>query len=101
EAVGEPMPTPGGSIATMLERMPGGLSAGQGRDDWGFRLACILTIDHALTDGEAMPWMRQWDARNAVAKGEPELRRLLGNARRYGEKRKPIYSQKRFIIRKV
>jgi hypothetical protein len=71
-------------IRAYLEKLPAGLGAGQHRDDYGFRFACFLVRDPALSDADALPWMRQWDGRNAAPKGEDALRGLLANARRYG-----------------
>jgi hypothetical protein len=72
-------------IRAYLTKLPRGLAEGQGRDDYGFRLAALLVRDLALSEGAALPWMRQWDARNGVPKGEAALARLLADARLYGQ----------------
>jgi hypothetical protein len=68
-----------------LARLPAGLGEGQHRDDYGFLFACFLVRDLNLSDPGALPWMEQWDARNAAAKGADRLRELLANARAYGQ----------------
>jgi hypothetical protein len=72
-------------ITAYIERLPAGLGEGQGRDDHGYRLACLLVRDLGLTDPEAQGWLEVWDGRNAVPKGPEQLRGLIENARRYGK----------------
>jgi hypothetical protein len=72
-------------ISAYIGKLPAGLGEGQHRDDFGFRLAAFLTRDLALSDADARPWMREWDARNAAAKGDDALEELLANARKYGK----------------
>jgi hypothetical protein len=71
-------------IRAYLVKLPAGLGEGQHRDDHGYNFAAFLVRDMALTDAEALPWMREWDGRNAVAKGEAQLQKLLASARAYG-----------------
>jgi hypothetical protein len=87
EALDDPGPEPASAAdkaRAYIQSTPAGLGEGHGRDDVGFRVACVLVCDNLLTDAAALPLMREWDARNAVPKGEPELRRLLDSARKYG-----------------
>jgi hypothetical protein len=48
--------------------------------------ACFLVRDLALPDQEALAWMRHWDGRNAVAKGEEQLQKLVKSAHAYGRR---------------
>jgi hypothetical protein len=72
-------------IAGRLAKLPSGLGEGQHRDDYGFKFAAFLVRDLALSDADALPWLRMWDARNAVPKGEDRLVELVANARAYGK----------------
>jgi hypothetical protein len=87
-----PRPLPDDQLArriwAYLARLPAGLGEGQRRDDHGYNFAAFLVRDLALTDALALPWMREWDARNGVAKGEAQLLKLLKNAHDYG--RNPV-----------
>jgi hypothetical protein len=73
----------GRRIAAYVARLPN-RGEGQGRDDIGFRLACWLVRDLALTDEQAHPWLQLWDSRNTPPKGEAEISKWLANARQYG-----------------
>jgi hypothetical protein len=71
-------------IRAYLSKLPVGLGEGAGRDNGGFTFAAFLVRDLGLSDAEALPWLEEWDRRNAVAKGPDCLRKLLANARAYG-----------------
>jgi hypothetical protein len=71
-------------IRGYLAKMPSGLGEGTGRDNYGFIFAAFLVRDLGLSDAEALPWLEEWDGRNAVAKGPDCLRKLLASARAYG-----------------
>jgi hypothetical protein len=71
-------------IMSYLAKLPAGLGEGQHRDDFGYTFACFLVRDLELPDGAALQWMREWDQRNGVAKGEPRLQELIANAHLYG-----------------
>jgi hypothetical protein len=70
--------------AAYLDKLPSGKRAGEGRDDDGFRLACFLARDLGLADHQILPWLEQWDAKNAITKGKERLGQLLHNAHLYG-----------------
>jgi hypothetical protein len=72
-------------IARYVARVPN-LGEGQGRDDNGFRLACWLVRDLALSDEQARPWLEHWDAGNTPPKGEAEVSKWLASARAYGRR---------------
>jgi hypothetical protein len=76
----------GQKAAAYINKLPSGKSVGEGRDDDGFRLACFLVRDLALSDYEALIWMKIWDSRNASAKGTERLTQLIVNAHRYGKR---------------
>jgi hypothetical protein len=71
-------------IRAYLFKLPSGLGEGQHRDDFGYTFAAFLVRDLHLSDAEAMPWMEEWDARNAVPKGAACLEKLLASAHAYG-----------------
>jgi hypothetical protein len=71
-------------IRSYLAKLPIGLGEGMRRDDYGFIFAAFLVRDLGLSDAEALPWLEEWDRRNAVAKGPDCLRKLLASARAYG-----------------
>jgi hypothetical protein len=73
-------------IRAYLARLPSGLGEGQHRDDFGYTFAAFLVRDLNLSDAEAMPWLEEWDARNAVPKGAACLEKLLANAHAYGRR---------------
>jgi hypothetical protein len=68
-----------------IDKLPAGKTVGEGRDGDGFRLACFLVHDLALSDHEALKWLEIWDSRNASAKGTERLGQLIANAHRYGK----------------
>jgi hypothetical protein len=72
-----------GRVRGYLARLPH-LSAGQGRDDVAYRLACFLARDLRLSDGAALGWLTEWDAGNTPPKGEARLREILAGAHAYG-----------------
>jgi putative DNA primase/helicase len=84
-------------VHAYLATLPAGMGVGQGRDDIGFKLACVLARDNLMTDAEALPLMREWDQKNAVPKGEQKLVSLLQNARKYGG-RKPARQHRGPIV---
>jgi hypothetical protein len=73
-------------IRAYLKKLPVGLGEGQHRDDYGFRFAAFLVRDLNLSDAEALPWMQEWDSRNAIPKGTDRLGELLKSARAYGHR---------------
>jgi hypothetical protein len=72
-------------IRGYLRKLPVGLGEGMHRDDYGFRYACFLVRDLGLLDGEALDWLQEWDARNAVPKGLDCLRKFITSAHAYGK----------------
>src|SRR5262245_39515668 len=70
-------------ITSYVGRLPR-LSAGQGRHLVGYAFACWLIRDLALADGDALPWLRRWDAVNAPPLGADVLAELLAYAHAYG-----------------
>lgn len=73
-------------IRAYLAKLPTNLGEGQHRDDFAFQLAAFLGRDLALSDTDALPWLIEWDSRQAVSKGIERLRQILANARRYGHR---------------
>lgn len=73
-------------IRAYLAKLPTGLGEGQHRDDFAFQLAAFLGRDLALSDTDALPWLLEWDSRQAVCKGTERLLQILANARRYGHR---------------
>jgi hypothetical protein len=71
-------------IRGYLAKLPAGLGEGQHRDDYGFRFAAFLVRDLGLSDAEALPWLEEWDGRNAAPKGPDCLTKLLASAHAYG-----------------
>jgi hypothetical protein len=68
-----------------MARLPN-LSEGQGRDNVGYSFACWLVRDLGLSDGDALPWLEEWDQRNSPPKGTQRLLEIMGSARRYGQR---------------
>lgn len=66
-----------------LARMPPAI-AGQGGDALTYRVACVLCIDYGLSDAEALPLFRDWNARCQPPWTEAELRAKLRSARKHG-----------------
>jgi hypothetical protein len=73
-------------IRSYMTKLPSGLGEGQHRDDFAFQFACFLARDLALSDADALGWLAEWDARQAVPKGEARLRQILDNAKKYGHR---------------
>jgi hypothetical protein len=73
-----------GLIRDYLAGLPTGLGEGEHRDDHGYKFAALLVRDLELEDADALAWLKEWDARNAVKKGEARLRELIANAHLYG-----------------
>jgi hypothetical protein len=73
-------------IHAYLAKLPAGLGEGQHRDDYGYTFAAYLVRDLGLPDTEALVWLEEWDARNAVPKGTDCLRKLLASAHAYGKR---------------
>jgi hypothetical protein len=59
---------------------------GQHRDDYAFQFATFLVRDLGLSDSDALAWLEEWDARNAVPKGARRLQEILNNAHAYGQR---------------
>jgi hypothetical protein len=72
-------------IRNYMARLPAGLGEGEHRDDYGYRFAALLVRDLKLSDADALTWLREWDGRNAVPKGEERLRELIQSAHAYGK----------------
>jgi hypothetical protein len=72
-------------IRGYLAKLPAGLGEGQGRDDQGYSFAAFLLRDLGLSDADALLWLVEWDARNAVAKGSDCLLKLIASAHAYGK----------------
>jgi hypothetical protein len=66
-----------------LARTPAAV-AGQHGDLLTFRICCRLVRGFALSDGEAVQAMREWNARCAPPWSDRELLEKVRNARRYG-----------------
>jgi hypothetical protein len=83
------LPTPADKLAARvhgyLAKLPAGLGEGQHRDDYGYNFAAFLVRDLGLSDAEALPWLEEWDACNAVAKGTDRLIKLIASAHVYGK----------------
>lgn len=73
-------------IRAYMAKLPTNLGEGQHRDDFAFQLAAFLGRDLALSDTDALPWLLEWDSRQAVGKGLERLLQILANARRYGHR---------------
>jgi hypothetical protein len=72
-------------VRAYLAKLPAGLGEGQHRDDYGYTFAAFLVRDLDLPDAEALAWLEQWDARNAVPKGTVRLKELIASAHAYGK----------------
>jgi hypothetical protein len=75
----------GARIRAYLAKLPAGLGEGQHRDDYGYTLAAFLVRDLGLPDTDALAWLQEWDARNAVLKGIDRLKELIADAHAYGK----------------
>lgn len=66
-----------------LQTIPGAV-AGQGGDNVTYRVACTLVRDFGLSDEEALPLFREWNAKCRPPWSEADLRAKLRNARKHG-----------------
>jgi AAA domain-containing protein/TOTE conflict system primase-like protein len=58
-------------------------SEGQGRDDIAYTFAAFMVNDMAMSDADALPYLKDWDNGNTPPKGEDRLCEILGSARNY------------------
>ena len=73
-------------VRAYLDKIPGEPEGS--RDSTGFRVACKLVREFALTDESALFFLGDWNARCAPPMSEQDLRRLVASAGRSG--RAPI-----------
>jgi hypothetical protein len=71
-------------IRAYMERLPAGLSEGQGRNNSMYALCAWLTHDLALTAGDARTWARSYNSRFECPLNERELEQTLLSAARHG-----------------
>jgi hypothetical protein len=72
-------------IRAYIAKLPRGLGEGQHRDDFAYSLAAFLVRDLNLPDSEALRWLEEWDAGNAVPKGTKRLEEIIASAHDYGK----------------
>jgi hypothetical protein len=70
-------------IAAYLGRLPTGLGEGERRDDVAFLFGAWLVRDLGQPDETALAWLKKWDSRNRVPKGEDRLKAILANVHLY------------------
>lgn len=70
-------------IARYIEKLPLG-TAGTGRSNHCYRLACFLMHDMQCTEGEALPVLLAWNSGNAPPLPDAKVRETWQNAAIYG-----------------
>src|SRR5262249_49548029 len=73
-------------IRGYLAQLPRGLRNGDGRNAAGYQFAAWLTHDLALSDAAAARWLDNWNAMQRTPLTARELRQILRNARRHGQR---------------
>jgi hypothetical protein len=76
-----------GNLADQIaryERSLPRLGEGQGRDDVGYRFACYLVRDVAVSDEVARAWLKLWDDKNTPPKGSAAIDKWISSAHLYG-----------------
>lgn len=87
-------------VRAYLERLPRGLTAGDGRNNVGYRFAAFLRRDCGLAEAAALEWLRVWNASNRPPLGETELQAIAANAERYGTGTARMYEPAARVLRR-
>ena len=69
-------------VRAYLDAIPG--EAEGSRDNQGYKVACKLVREFALTDDTALTFLGEWNAKNAPPMAEADLRRLVKSAGKSG-----------------